>query len=131
MNPKYKGYTLWELLIVVFIVMILAVAMVPLMRGHVNDSKWTEAVTAAGMIQNAVRTYHAQSGIALTGRLNNTLILNALCLEETDLSGRFFTPGDYEVLSVDADGKAAVRITGSLPQAPSGSKTLTPEGRWE
>jgi type II secretory pathway pseudopilin PulG len=130
-HPKHKGYTLWELLIVVFIVMILASGLIPLMRGHINDSKWTEGITAAGMIQNAAKAYYAQTGIALIGRLNNSLIMDALNLEETDLAGRFFVPGDYEIVSVNVDGKATVRVTGSLPQAPAGSKTLTAEGRWE
>ena len=130
-HPKHKGFTLWELLIVVFIVMILASALIPLMRGHINDSKWTEGVTAAGMIQNAVKTYYVQTGNSLIGQINGALVMSALNLEETDLTGRFFVPGDYEVLSIDADGKAAVRVTGSLPQAPSGSKTLYPDGRWE
>jgi type II secretory pathway pseudopilin PulG len=130
-HPKRKGYTLWELLIVVFIVMILVSGLIPMMRGHINDSKWTEGITAAGMIQNAAKAYYAQTGIALIGRLNNSLILGALNLEETDLTGRFFVPGDYEIVGVDVDGKAAVRVTGSLPQAPAGSKILTADGRWE
>ena len=131
MNPKYKGYTLWELLIVVFIVMLLASALIPLMRGHIEDSKWTEGVTAAGMIQQVVKTYHIQTGILITGRINDSGVMHSLNLEETDLTGRFFVPGDYEVVSVDVDGGAAVRVTGSQPQAPSGSRTLYPDGRWE
>ena len=80
---------------------------------------------------NAAKAYYAQTGIALTGQLNNVLTLRALNLEQTDLTGRFFIPGDYEIVSVDADGKAVVRLTGSQPQAPAGSKTLTADGRWE
>ncbi len=130
-HPKHKGYTLWELLIVVFIVMILASALIPMMRGHINDSKWTEGITAAGMIQNSAKAYYAQTGTALIGRLNDALARGALNLEETDLTGRFFVPGDYEIVSVDVNGKVSVRVTGSLPQAPAGSKTLTSDGRWE
>lgn len=130
-HPKHKGFTLWELLIVVFMLMIIVSALIPMMRGHIDDSKWTEGVTAAGMIQNAVKAYYIQTGISPTGRLNNAWVLRVLNLEETDLTGRFFVPGDYEVISVNADGKAAVRVTGSLPQAPPGSKTLTAEGNWE
>lgn len=130
-HPNRRGFTLWELLIVVFIVMILASALIPLMRGHIDDSKWTEGITAAGMIQNAAKAYYAQTGIALIGRMNDALARNALNLEETDLTGRFFVPGDYEIVGVDVNGKAAVRVTGSQPQAPAGSKTLTADGRWE
>lgn len=130
-HPKQKGFTLWELLIVVFIVMVLASCLVPLMRGHIDESKWTEGIAAAGMIQDAARAYYAQTGLALIGRLNDSQILNALNLEEADLTGRFFVPGDYEIIAFSPEGQAAVRVTGSLPQAPSGSKTLTADGRWE
>lgn len=130
-HPKRKGFTLWELLIVVFIVMILSSALIPLMRGHIDDSKWTEGITAAGMIQNAAKTYYAQTGIALIGRMSDALARSALNLEETDLTGRFFVPGDYEIVSVDANGKVSVRVTGSQPQAPAGSKILTADGCWQ
>lgn len=128
---NFRGYSLWDLLIAVFIVLLLGSVLVPQLLGHIDDSKWTEGVTAAGMIQNSARIYHAQTDIAIVGRLNNDLLMEALNLEETDLSGRFFLPGDYEVLGVDTNGKAAVRVTGSRPQAPAGSKTLTAAGHWE
>ena len=130
-DTRRRGYTLWELLLVVLIIMILSCALIPLMRGHVNDSKWTEGVTAAGMIQNAVRVYHSNTGIAIVGRLNNTLLQSALFLEDADLTGSFFVPGDYEIVSVNTEGKAEVRVTGSLLRAPSGSKILYPDGSWK
>ena len=128
---NFRGYSLWDLLITSFIVILLASVLVTQLRGSVDDSKWTEGITAAGMIQNVTRVYHAQTGIPIIGRLNNDLLMEALNLEEADLKGRFFVPGDYEVIGVDANGKASVRVTGSLPQAPAGSKVLYGDGHWE
>lgn len=130
-QPKCNGYTLMELLIVVLVVSILAGAMIPLMHGRVDESKWTEGITAAGLIRNAARACYAQTGAAPVGRLNEPSVLSVLGIRQTDLTGRFFVPGDYEILCVDDKGRVVVRVTGSLPQAPTGSKILTADGRWE
>jgi len=131
MKSVPKAFTLAELLVVLVILVILSAAALPLMCGKVDHAKWSEANTAAGMIRRAVKTYHAQYGTAPTGSLGNASTRDALDIEATDLTGSFFVPGDYEIVSVSAEGIAEVRVTGSLTKAPAGSRTLAIDGSWQ
>lgn len=126
---KVKGFTLIELMVVILIVGILAAASVPMMRGRIDSAKWSEGCATAGTIRSAVRVYFAENGNAPTGSLNatNMALLN---FTSADLTGTYFVPGDYNIDSVDANGNAAVTVTGSQTNAPSGSKTLSATGTW-
>lgn len=128
---KTKGFTLIELMVVVLIVGILAAASIPLMRGRIDSAKWAEANATAGTIKSAVRVYFAENGAGITGALSVAATQTALGFTAADLTGTYFVPGDYNITSVDANGNAAVRVTGSQSNAPSGSKTLAADGSWK
>ncbi len=128
---KTKGFTLIELMVVVLIVGILAAASIPLMRGRIDSAKWAEANATAGTIKSAVRVYFAENGSGITGSLSNAATQSALGFTAADLTGTYFVPGDYNIDSVDANGNAAITVTGSQANAPSGSKTLGVDGTWQ
>ena len=134
-NTKIKdrraALTLMELMVVILIVGILAAAAIPIMRGKIDNAKWAEANSAAGMIRSAVKVYFAEHGTGVTGSLSDVSVLNALAIGAGDLTGTYFVASDYNIDSVNSSGIATVTVKGSLPKAPTGSKTLYPNGDWE
>ncbi len=131
MNDRRHAFTLIELMVVILIVGILAAASVPLFRAKIDRSKWTEANAAAGMIRSAVKVYYTQTGVAITGSMDTGALMNYLEIRSSDLSGTYFVASDYNIDSVDSNGKATITVTGSLSNAPSGSMTLQADGTWE
>ena len=131
MKSKSTGFTLIELMVVILIVAVLAAAAIPLMRGRIDQSKWSEANASAGAIRNAVKTYFMDTGNIITGDLDDTAVQQALGMQSGDLTGSYFTASDYTIDSVNSDGVAVITVTGSQTNAPSGSKTLALDGTFE
>ena len=131
MKSKSTGFTLIELMVVILIVSVLAAATVPLMRGKIDRSKWTEANAAAGSIRTAMKTYFMNTGNTVTGSLDNTSVQQALGIQSGDLKGSYFSASDYTIDSVSTDGIAVVTATGSQSNAPAGSKTLALDGSFD
>ena len=115
MKLKNKGFTLIELMVVILIVAVLAAAAVPLMRGKIDRSKWTEANSTAGAIRNAVKTYYMETGNIITGTLDDASVQQALGVQSGDLTGSYFIAADYQIDSVSTDGIAVITATGSQP----------------
>jgi len=126
-----KGFTLIELMVVILIVGILAAASIPLMRGRIDSAKWAEANATAGTIRSAVRVYYAEHGSAPSGGLGVAATRTALGFDEADLTGTYFIPSDYTIVSVNSNGQAEIRVQGSQDNAPTGTKTLTTDGVWQ
>jgi len=61
-----KGFTLIELMVVIFIVGILAAVAIPIMRGRIDSAKWSEGKAAAGSIRTAARAFCAEKGPSYT-----------------------------------------------------------------
>jgi len=134
MNGK-KGFTLVELMVVILIVGILAAVAIPLMQGRIDKAKWSEANAAAGSIRTAVRAYAAETSVATAQALEGNALddadtLAALGFVTADLTGTYFVAGDYEITSVNANGVAAITVTASQSNAPSGSYMLEADGDW-
>ena len=128
---KHNAFTLIELMVVILIVAVLAAAAVPLMRGRIDRSKWTEANAVSGSIRTSMKTYFMETGNTVTGSLNDASVQQALGVQSGDLTGTYFVPSDYVIDSVSVDGVAVITATGSQTNAPSGSKTLEVNGTFE
>ncbi len=130
---KNKAFTLIELMVVILIVGILAAASVPLMRGRIDSAKWSEANATAGTIRSAARVLFVERGAGAvpTGALDAGK-MTTLGFQAGDLTGTYFTFSDYSVGAVDANGNVSITVTGSLANAPTGSKTLSQDGKtWQ
>ena len=127
MKSRKSAFTLMEIMVIVLIVSVLAAAMIPMMQGKIDKSKWSEANAAAGMIRNAATAYYVESGEKLSGAMDDEETQDAL----GDLEGTYFQASDYNIDNVNDNGVATVTVTASKDNGPTGSKTLYPDGRFE
>jgi type IV pilus assembly protein PilE len=133
---KAQAFTMVELLAVIFIVGILTAVAMPLIRGKINSSKWSEAQTGAGTIRTAMRTCIAEKGpnydySGIEGSLGTQSIYVSLGFKGGDLNGRYFNQGDYSVSNVSADPPGCViMVTSSVGGGPPGTGTLAADGTW-
>jgi prepilin-type N-terminal cleavage/methylation domain-containing protein len=94
-----KGFTLIELMVVIFIVGVLAAVAIPIMRGRIDASKWSEGKAAMGSIRTAIRAYEAEKGTSFTYTgtaltdLGFTLRSGGAAV--SDLDGKYFTEECY------------------------------------
>ena len=130
MNKKRerRGFTLVELMVVILIVGILAAVAVPILRGRIEQAKWSEAAATAGAIRTAVRAYFAENSTAATAMAGSTVdsVQGTLGFTAGDLTGRYFQASDFTITSVDSNGNAT--ITAAAPTGLSGSGVLSNSG---
>ncbi len=91
-----KGFTLIELMVVIFIVGILAAVAIPIMRGRIDSAKWSEGKAGAGSIRTAARAFCAEKGSGWGGTWANVTLAN-LGFQTGDLDGKYFTDAAYGV----------------------------------
>lgn len=130
MKLRKNAFTLMELMVVILIVGVLAAAIVPIMKGKIDRSKWAEANATAGMIRGTVKVYFVETEKGITGQLNDSEKLTALGIKEGDLAGAYFTAKDYNITAVNSSGIATVQATGSQTNAPKGTKIFMVNGDW-
>jgi type IV pilus assembly protein PilA len=125
-----KGFTLIELMVVIFIVGILAAVAIPIMRGRIDAAKWSEGRSAAGSIRTAARALIAEKGNAynfagLNGTLDTPAVYNGLGFSSTDLVGKYFPQTAYAIAFANvAGGPPTYLITVTSPG--TGESPTTP-----
>ncbi len=132
-----KGFTLNELMVVIFIIGILAAVAVPLMRGRIDSAKWSEARTAAGTIKTAVRSLvttmdpNYTEYAVIEDSLGNGLLALLLGFTNTSLEGSYFNQADYTIADVNGvDGTCVITVNSTHPKGPSGVGILAANGSW-
>ena len=102
-----KGFTLIELMVVIFIIGILSAVAIPIMRGRTDAAKWSEGKATMGSIRTAIRAYQAEKGMSynyvgttLTD-LGFTLRANGNAV--SDLDGKYFTEECYTIAMTGYD----------------------------
>ena len=84
-----KGFTFIELLVVIFIVVILAVATAPLMKTNINRIIAREAITTLRDILSAEKKYFSKNG-------TYTINLEEIGFGSDELNGVYFSEECYE-----------------------------------
>jgi len=128
-----KGFTLIELMVVIFIVGILAAVAIPIMRGRIDAAKWSEGKSAMGSIRTAARSLIAEKGnsygfTVFNGALTTPAVYSGLGFSSTDLDGKYFTQGAYGIVfTAGASGAAPTYIiTCTAASSTSADKPTTP-----
>ncbi len=95
-----RGFTLVELMIVVVIVAILALASTPLYRGQAKTGKMSEGIQGVGVIREAMRVY-ASGHEGEYPVLNNVDAdgLSVMYIAATELNGKYFMASNYLINS--------------------------------
>jgi prepilin-type N-terminal cleavage/methylation domain-containing protein len=130
MNKKRerRGFTLIELMVVILIVGILAAVAVPILRGRIDQAKWSEGGATAGAIKTAVRAYYAENPTVAGAWAAQAVsgVSTTLGFTAGDLTGRYFTVANFTITSVDANGNAVIAV--AAPAGLTGSGVLGGSG---
>lgn len=134
-----KGFTLIELMVVIFIVGILAAVAIPIMRGRIDSAKWSEGKAGAGSIRTAARAFCAEKGLNWGGTWANVDLAElgfniTVGVGGGDLDGKYFTDEAYGVAftafdTYDVTVTAVDSLSGDKPTSPSVVE-LDQDGAW-
>jgi len=136
---RRKGFTLIELMVVIFIVGILAAVAIPIMRGRIDAAKWSEGKAGAGSIRTSARAFCAEVGPSWGGVWANVTLAD-LGFNITpaagggDLDGKYFTDEAYGFAFTAYDTytvtvTAAASLSPDKPTTPA-VVTLDQDGTW-
>jgi type II secretory pathway pseudopilin PulG len=116
-------------MVVILIVAILASIAIPILRGRIDDSKWSEGKAMMGSIGTAIRAYHGEKG--LTGAPPTILGVGVtgLGFVPGDLTGTYFVDGDFS-FSVTSMNPLQFTVTATKATLTPTSYRLDQAGNW-
>jgi prepilin-type N-terminal cleavage/methylation domain-containing protein len=120
-----KGFTLIELMVVIFIVGILAAVAIPIMRGRIDAAKWSEGKAAAGSIRTAARALIAEKGNSYDFASHNSLTAD-LGFATTDLVGKYFPQSAYSIAFTNGAGGNPPTYIISVTSPKTGESPMSP-----
>ncbi|MDD5326935.1 MAG: prepilin-type N-terminal cleavage/methylation domain-containing protein [Phycisphaerae bacterium] len=127
-----KGFTMIELMMTILIVGLLAAVAIPILRGRMDSSKWSEGKAIMGTIATALRAHVAEQGSNFTA----VPTLAQLGFLSNDLNGTYFTGGESGSGNfswvITASNPIAFLITATAPSTISTPSqiTLNQAGTW-
>jgi len=117
-----RAFTMAELMVVVLVVGILAVAAVPLMSGRNESWKWSESKAAMGTIAAALRAYASEKGT-----FTSTPSLSTIGITDSELDGVCFSHEAYGITSASAaNGQVSFVITCTAAHSTRSGKPTYP-----
>jgi type II secretory pathway pseudopilin PulG len=121
-------------MVVVLIVSVLAAVAIPMMRGRIDEAKWTEGRTTMGTIATAIRVYAREKQD--TGAYGANLpSMGMLGFIPTDFKGSYFDSSNFSwdtAYSSSSNPPLTFTITATAPvgiTTPS-KRTLNHIGQW-
>ena len=121
-------------MVVVLIVSILAAVAIPLMRGRIDEAKWTEGRTTMGTIATAIRAYAGEKRDAGTYGTSQPS-MGVLGFAPTDFTGTYFGASNFSwntAYSESGNPPLTFKITATAPtgvKSPT-SRTINQDGVW-
>lgn len=123
------GFTLIELMVVILIVAILASIAIPILRGRIDDSKWSEGKAMIGSIATAIRAYHGEKGPDGTAPTTIGIGNTGLGFTAGDLTGTYFVDSDFS-FSVTSMNPLEFTVTATKATLTPTSYRLDQAGNW-
>ena len=119
---------------VILIVSVLAAVAIPLMRGRIDEAKWTEGRTTMGTIATAIRVYAREKQEDGAYGANQPPMI-ALGFIPTDFSGTYFKSNNFSWTTAYSDAGTPPLTFTITATAPAGitspvSRTLDQAGQW-
>ena len=122
-----KGFTVAELALIIFVIVVCSAVVIPYMRGRGDKSKWSEGKATAGSIRTAADNYINEkgNGYDFSGTTLNDLGFRInLNSGGGDLDGKYFTDDSYEI---KFSKKGNYLITIDATQSKSGDPPGSPQ----
>ena len=128
-KKRRSGFTLVELMVVAIIVAILAAVAIPLMSGSKRRAMATEAEAGLGTCRTALRAYFAEHNDYGSDGVGKP-VTDIEGIRSGDLSGTYFTDGDYTYTVYESGSNYTLYCSGSTGDVVGVSISLNRDGEF-